>query len=133
MRNPTVCFFVIPRKAKAFLLAGCFSRSFRGRLLTLHRLPLQGGSRGWAVSRSPGGRCPTSEAGAEPCADKEERALAHGSAGPCKTVPAVAAHGFGGGGGKASPCVLGVAARMEPARNTAFNFLRGRERDVNTE
>lgn len=119
--------FVIPRKAKASLLAGCFSRSFRGRLLTLHRLPLQGGSRGWAVSRSPGGCSPTSE----PCADKEERALAHGSsAGPCKTVPAVAAHGFGGGGGKASPCVLGVAARMEPAGNTAFNFLRGRERDI---
>lgn len=39
----------------------------------------------------------------------------------------------GGGGGKASPCVLGVAARTEPARNTAFNFLRGRERDINRE
>lgn len=123
--KPNCVLFVIPRKAKASLLAGCFSRSFRGRLLTLHRLPLQGGSRGWAVSRSPGGRSPTSEAGAEPCADKEERALAHGSAGPCKTVPAVAAHAFGGG--KASPCVLGVAARMEPAGNLAFNFLRGGE------
>lgn len=97
--------------------------------MTLHRLPLQGGSRGWAAPRSPGGRSPTSAAGAEPCADKEQRALAHGSAGPCKTVPAVAALGAGGGegGGKASPCVLGVAARMEPARNVAFNFLRGGE------
>lgn len=53
-------------------------------------------------------------------------------AGPCKTVPAVAAHGFGGGGGKALACVLGVAACIELALNIAFNFLGGGERDMNS-
>lgn len=116
--KPKCELFVIPGKAKASLLAGCFSRSFRGRLLTLAQ---QGGSRAARQSRGIqpylGGR-----------RGKRQLAFAHG---PRKTVPAVAAHGSGGG--QASPCALGVAARMETAGNAAFNFLRGRERDRNSE
>lgn len=46
--KPKCVLFVIPRKAKASVLAGCFSRSFRGRLLTLAQ---QGGSRAVPQSR----------------------------------------------------------------------------------
>lgn len=44
----------------------------------------------------------------------------------------MAAHGFGGGGGNALACVLGVATCIELALNIAFNFLRGGVRDINS-
>lgn len=128
--KPNCVLFVIPRKAKASLLAGCFSRSFRGRVLTLHGLAVPGGSRAGLFPQSRGTQPYLGAGRGQRAASARTR-----PGRPGKTAPAVPDHGFGGrgGGGKASPGVLGVAARTEPARNTAFNFLRGRERDINSE
>lgn len=73
IRNPTVCFLSSPARQKP-LLAGCFSRSFCGRLLTRHHLTLSGGSRGRAgvYPPSPGEAALPWRPASFSSADKEE-------------------------------------------------------------
>lgn len=63
--------------------------------------------------------------------DKAEASARAQLASQHKTVPAVAALEFGGGGGKVLAWILGVAPGMECTLNIALDFLRGGERDIN--
>lgn len=120
--------FIIPSQAKAFLTA-CLSRSFSGCVLPLHHLTLPRGSRAGVCLRSSG----AVHLKAASCSftDKAEASARVQLASQCKTVPAVAALKFEGGGGKVLAWILGVAPGMERTLNIVLDFLRGGERDIN--